>query len=333
MSGYSGEMIGKSEARAFIPEQWQQEIYRYRMENLILAKYVMSINFGLKQGDSIRRPKISRLAVGQKMAKAPIEYQAVTESEWRMVVERYTYSAIMIEDIVELQAHTNLRAEYTKEIGVALARDFDYAVMAQRQAIIAYGAAVNNTTTSNSHIVTAGTISENEILAATEVLDRRRVPKEGRIWIMPVAALSSLLTIDRFINSDFIDGRPTQSGEIGRLYGVPVIVNNNMGINTTTGFFNGDNGVGSPSPGVAGSLYYPTQEDVPGTYGLPVNYYTSMLLHPEAIAMACQKKPAVQAEYDIDYQATKVASTQIYDLKLYRPDHAVCVSHDEDALI
>jgi len=84
---------------------------------------------------------------------------------------------------------------------------------------------------------------------------------------------------------------------------------------------------------VAGSLYYPTQEDVPGTYGLPVNYYTSMLLHPEAIAMACQKKPAVQAEYDIDYQATKVASTQIYDLKLYRPDHAVCVSHDEDALI
>jgi len=84
---------------------------------------------------------------------------------------------------------------------------------------------------------------------------------------------------------------------------------------------------------VAGSLYYPTQEDVPGTYGLPVNYYTSMLLHPEAIAMACQKKPSVQAEYDIDYQATKVASTQIYDLKLYRPDHAVCISHDEDALI
>jgi hypothetical protein len=110
-------------------------------------------------------------------------------------------------------------------------------------------------------------------------------------------------------------------------------MNNNMGINSTAGFFNGDNGVGSPSPGVAGSMYFPTQEDVPGTYGLPVNYYSSMLLHPEAIAMASQKKPSVESMWDIDYQATKIASTQIYDLKLYRPDHAVVVSHDEDGLI
>jgi Phage capsid protein len=303
------------------------------MENLMMANRCYTINFGTKKGDSIRRPKISRLGVGIKTPKSPIEYQAVTEQEWRMVVDRYTYSAIMVEDIAELQAHTNLRQEYTKELGVALARDLDYSVLAERQAIIAYGQGATNTTTTNSHIVTPNTISENEILAAIEVLDRRRVPQEGRVFIMPVAAKSSLLTINRFINRDFINGTPTSTGVVGELYGVPVILNNNMLVNSTAGFFNGDNAVGSPSPGVAGSMYYPTQEDIPGTYGLPVNYYTSILMHPEAIGMAVQKRPSAQAEWDLDYQAWKVASTQVYDLKLYRPDHAVCISSDEDSLV
>lgn len=335
MAGYTGDMIGRSEARAFISEQWQSEIMRYRMEDLMLAGYVYTIDFGQKRGDSIRRPRISRLGVNQKSPKSPIEYQALTEQEWRMKVDRYTYSAIMVEDIAELQAHTNLRAEYTKEIGVALARDLDYAIMAQRAAIINYNGAVDNQTTSNSHITSASAIGRTQILTAMEVLDRRRVPRQGRVMFITPAHISSFMTIPEFTSRDFITGSPTETGVIGSIYGMPVKVDNNITQNSTTLFTNGDNGVGSPTPGVANSMYFPTQEDFTVSYGLPTvigagtSIHSAMILHPEAIAMAVQKRPNVEAVWDIDYQAWKVASTQVYDLKLYRQDHAVVISTNE----
>lgn len=46
--GINGDMIGRSEASVFIPEQWSTEIYRYRMEDLLWARYVKRINFGKK---------------------------------------------------------------------------------------------------------------------------------------------------------------------------------------------------------------------------------------------------------------------------------------------
>lgn len=298
------------------------------MEDLLWARWVKRINFGKKRGDLIRLPKISRLGVRPKSPKSPVEYQALTENEWSMRVQRYTESSFMIEDLVEIFAHTDLRSEYTREAGQALARDLDYAIMAERAAVINYNGAGNNTTTSNSHIVSGTTIGRADILAAIETLDRRRVPKQGRKLIVTPAHYSSLLTINEFISRDYTDAKaPTQTGEIGTVYGVPVIFNNNMGVNSNTGLYNGDADTApGPTPGVAGSMYYPTQEDFTLNYGLPVNYYSATLFHPDAFALAVSKMPNAQAEWDIDYQAWKVVNTQIYDCKLYRPDHAVVIS-------
>lgn len=320
-----GDMFSLAEASVFIPEIWSTEIMRYRLEDLVFARYVKRMPFSGRAGDTIKLPRISRLGVGTKALKAPIEYQSVTDTEWSMTITRYKYSAIMVEDIVGIQAHTNLRQEYTREISRALARDIDLAIQAERAAIIGADA--------THHVTSTAPISKAEILAAIEILDRERVPQEGRTLIVSPAHYASLLAIDQFVNRDYVSGMPTVTGQIGTLYGIPVVVSNYLGINSTTGLYNGDNDPApSPTPGMTGSLYYPDQEDGTVT-SLTANYYSAVLLHKDAICLAMQKMPNVQSEWDIDYQATKVASTQIYGVKLYRPSHAIVISTDEDGLI
>lgn len=321
----NGDMFSLAEAQVFIPEIWSQEIFRYRMEDLVWARFVKRIPFEGRAGDLIKMPRISRLGVRPKVLKAPVEYQSITEQEWRMEINRYRESSFMIEDIVEIQSHTNLRMEYTREVGYALARDLDNALMAERAAIIGADA--------TSHVVSSVPISKADILAAIEILDRRRVPKEGRVLIITPAQHVSLLNIDEFISKDYVNNSPVVTGYIGQVYDVPVVVSNYMSINSTTGLKNGDNDpTPGPTPGMSGSIYYPTQEDGTVT-ALTANYYSAIMLHREAVALAIQKMPRVSSAWDIDYQATKVVSTQIYDVKLFRPDAAVVISTDEDNLI
>jgi hypothetical protein len=46
-----------------------------------------------------------------------------------------------------------------------------------------------------------------------------------------------------------------------------------------------------------------------------------------------KKMPSVDADWSVDYQEWHVVQTQIYDVEVYRPDHAVLINTDEDALV
>ena len=325
MPDFRGDMFSLAEGQVFIPEIWSTDIIRYRSEDLMMTKYVKTIPFTGRAGDLIRMPRISRLGVRIKHLKSPVEYQSITETDWSMTVNRYVESSFMIEDILEVQSSVNLRSEYTKEVSVALARDIDYRILAQRAAIVGADA--------TSHIVSTNPIGKADILAAIEILRRRRINTNGAVFVVSPSHYASLLNIEEFINADYVNGRPVQNGIIGALYGIPVVVNNNIDINSLTGLKNGDNDpMPGATPGMAGSDYYPTQEE--GTVTpLVANYYSAMLLTPDAICMAMQMTPKMDAEWDIDYQATKVVATQLYDVKLFRPDGAIVISTDEDNLV
>jgi Phage capsid protein len=320
-----GDTFSLPEGQVFIPEIWSTDAIRYLVEDLVFARYVKMIPFQGKSGDLIRYPRISRLGVSIKAIKSPVEYQSITENEWQVRIQRYVSSAFRMDEVLEIQAHSNLRSIYTTEIGQALARDIDFRLMAERAAIIGADA--------TSHIVSSSPLSEAEILAALEILAKRRVQINQCVFIFTPSHWASLLAINRFTSRDFVDGAPVTNGMVGRLFGVPVIFSNNITINSLTGLKNGDNDpTPGPTPGMTGSDYYPTQEDGTVT-SLTANYYSGVLLHRDCIAMVTQKAPRIDSDWDIDYQQWKVVSTMLYDVKLYRPDHGVVISTDEDNLI
>jgi Phage capsid protein len=319
-----GEMFSLDTSQVFIPERWLTDIIRRRDENLILANYVMKINDFKQPGDLIRKPRISDLGVNNKSLKTPVTYQAVTETDWTMRVTRYKESSIMIEDILKDRAHTNLQSEYTTRCSFALARDIDYALLAERAAII--GAS------SDSHLVSTDPISLAEIMAAKEILLRRRIP-EPYTLLVGIGHMASLWNIEEFKNRLYTDANVLATGKVSSILGVDIVMTNNLQQNSATGLFNGENDpTPSPTPGMAGSLYYPDQED--GTVTpLTAGYTSGMMIASDCIALAMEQVPRMETARDIDYQATKVVTTQRYGVKLYRELDGVVISTDEDAAV
>jgi hypothetical protein len=339
MSGYSefapqGGAFNLANTSVFRPTIWSTDLIRYRRTNLVIAQHTLKSSFNGTKGDKIKMPRIGRLGVRPKQSGAPVYFQNRSESEWEMVIDRYMESSFSIEEIAEVQANQNLRSIYTEEAGRALAEDIDNFILAQRAAVLgAYP---------SDHITSTNPISYADILAAWEILNVRKVPKQGRKLFISPGQEASMLNIPQFTQNGVYNGGTIASmgsGTIGTILGMPVEMTTALGANSLTGYQNGDDGILLPTPGMTGSTYFPTQnaQDETGTerapVGLPAGYTTAMIATPEWCRFAVQKVPRVDATWSTEYQEWRVVQTQVYGAKVYRADSAVLISTDEDNLV
>ena len=327
-----GVPFSNATSGVFIPEVWSTDVIRYRDANFAAKELVSMINFAGNKGDTIFMPFISRLAVEAKTAGNPVTYQALSEKRWSMMVKRYKDVAFALDKLLEIQANVNLRAEYTREAGYALARDMDNAVLAERATINGFN--------SGSNVITSTVpLSFADILSAYEILLQNNVPTAELVLLMSPLQWTSLISDPLLSNKDFTKGGSIESGQPLSPLGISMKMSTNIGLNSTTGYTNGENGAASPTPGMSISPYFPTQspELRSGTSvtasALTANYHTAILAHKDWCKMAIQKTPSVDYEWSVDYQEHHIVMTQIYDVKVFRPDHAVIINTDEQGLV
>lgn len=319
---YTGAAFTKAAANVFIPELWSDEVKRQRDKKFVVANTVKRFNFIGKKGDVLHVPNIGRLAVYDKQPETPVTLQSRTETEYSILIDKYKESSFMVEDIVRIQSAYELMAPYTQEAGYALARDIDNYLLGLR-------AAVYHLTSQRIDLATP--IDKASILAAKSILDKADVPAEGRKLIVSPDQYNDLLTITDFISKDFQAAQPVASGVVGSIYGCEVWMTTQIDANTATGYKNGDDGAGQPTPGyvdssttpATNSPYLPTQD---AFTSLPANKHSAMMVHPEWAGLAVQLNPKMESDRAVTYQADLVVQTQLYGGKLYRPDHAVIIS-------
>lgn len=309
---YIGSAIGLGNAQVFIPEVWVDDILRFRDRKLLARSLCRTVNVLGKKNDTLHLPKIGRLGVFPRLPETPVNLQALTEGEYTMIIDKDVESSFAIEDITEMQSKYNLRSEYTREAAYALARDVDNQVLAMRAALKAAG----------QELDTGATITEADILTAKEALDAADVPMEGRCLIIAPQQESDIMSLNRFISKDYIDGGSVmQSGRIiGTLFGADVRVSTQITRNSLTGYVNGTQGLQQPTPGVAGSPYLPTQDSFTGL-SVAGNRYSALYVHKDWCNLAMCVEPRVTASWENLYQMNVIVSRQIYAVKLYRPDH------------
>lgn len=328
--GYSGSSVGITNADVFIPELWMDEIKRERDSNFVLKSTVSMLPMTGKKGDVIHIPEISRLAVNDKTHNQPVTLQSRTESEFTMTIDKYKEASFMIEDIVNVQSKYNLRREYTREAGYALARDCDNFLLGLRANIQGYNSQSNviYTTSDGTSSGTPLSLNRASILAALQLLDEADVPQDGRFLVVSPAQHVDLLTINEFISSDYVNNKPTVSGMIGSVYGVPVYKTTNIKANSTTGYINGEGATPQPTPGVTSSPYFPTQSPsgASATSLVTTNgMTTAMLGHRDWAKLSMQLMPKVESSRETLFLADAVVSSQVYGAKVYRPDHCVLI--------
>lgn len=331
-SAPQGMPFSNATSGVFIPEVWSTDVIRYRDANFAAKELVSMVNFAGNKGDTIFMPFISRLAVEAKTAGQPVTYQALSEKRWSMMVRRYKDVAFALDKLLEIQANVNLRSEYTREAGYALARDMDNAVLAERATINGFN--------SGSNVITSSVpISFADILSGYEILLQANVPVSEIVLLMSPLQWTSLISDPLLSNKEYTRGGSIESGQPLSPLGISMKMSTNIGRNSATGYTNGENGLPSPTPGMSVSPYFPTQSPELRTgatvtpSALTANYHTAILAHKDWCKMAIQKTPSVDYDWSVDYQEHHVVLTQIYDVKVFRPDHAVIINTDEEGLI
>ena len=304
-------------AGTFIPELWSDEIIAAYKSNLVLGNLVRKMSMKGKKGDTIHVPKPTRSEANEKLAGTAVTLIEDSNTELQIVIDQHFEYSKMIEDIAGVQALSSMRRFYTEDAGYAMAKQLDASLF--RLGITLDGGAFDQvitdplvwaspqtyTVTASTGVLSAylGTSNSGEdsfnavsMRTACQKLDDADVPQTGRFFAVPPVLVSRMRAVTEFISDDFVSGKPTQTGKVGDLYGIPIYVSTNVPTVTTT--------------------------------GAPNDERMTLLAHKDAYLCAEQVGVRSQTQYKQEYLATLLTTDRLYGVKAYRPESAIVIAVD-----
>ncbi len=242
--GTASSHVSTTSQDVFIPELWSDDVIAAYKTNLVMGNLVTKINHMGKKGDTLHIPVPTRGASNAKVTEEQVVVQANVETKVSISIDQhYEYSRI-IEDITGVQAIDSYRAFYTDDAGFALAKRVDDKIFAQAEALQAgtiggtgsslWEKAViggDGTTAYNGSSSNSSTLTDAGIRKMIQTLDDADVPQAERFLVIPPVERNTLMGISRFTEQAFVGeiggGNTIRNGQIGDLYGIPVIVTSN----------------------------------------------------------------------------------------------------------
>jgi hypothetical protein len=285
----SGSAVTKATAKTFIPAIWSDEIIAAYEKSIVMKPLVKSIKMQGKKGDTIHIPMPTRSDANSKVAEKQVTLIANTEGEKVITIDQHWEFSKLIEDIVEKQALSSLRGFYTSDAGYALARKVDSDLIVATDGwdhkIDSLGG--NPGSSADPHVEgNALEFCDQAFRDAIQLLDDADVPMESRKLVIPPSARNSIMGIDRYVSSDFVNGRGVVNGKIGELYGVDIYTSTNLTAN----------GAGEKP---------------------------CLLFHTDALVMAEQMGIRTQTQYKQEYLADLMTADTLYGFDVYRPECGV----------
>ena len=285
----TGSAVTKATAKTFIPAIWSDEIIAAYEKSIVMKPLVKSIKMSGKKGDTIHIPMPTRSDANVKAAEKQVTLIANTEGEKVITIDQHWEFSKLIEDIVEKQALSSLRSFYTSDAGYALARKVDSDLISATDgwdfSIDSLGG--NPGSSADPHVEgNALEFCDQAFRDAIQLLDDADVPMENRKLVIPPSARNQIMGIDRYVSSDFVNGRGVVNGKIGELYGVDIYTSTNLTANA------------------AGEK-------------------PCLLFHTDALVMAEQMGIRTQTQYKQEYLADLMTADTLYGFDVYRPECGV----------
>ena len=309
---------GNQQGDSFVPQIWSDEIRATYENSLVLANLVKKMSMVGKRGDRIHVPAPVRGSAYAKAENTAVTIQMNDEGEIPIDIDRHYEYSRLIEDIVEVQALSSLRRFYTEDAGYALAKQMDTDLFScgtgfgdgtldlapdETGADWVNSAVFYPSSTTAASAYAVNTVEDTDLANFVDFhmrflvqkLDDADVPMDNRCFVVPPSLRNQLMSIDRYMSSDFTLGSGKVSkGKIGEIYGVEVYVSTNCPVienateNTAT----------------------VSTQDVRGAF----------MIHRDTLVCAEQKTVRSQTQYKQEYLSTLYTADTIYGVKPFRPD-------------
>ena len=304
--------VTNTTAATFIPEIWSNEIIAAYKRNLVLANLVNKMNHSGKKGDTIHIPAPTRGSASVKAASTQVTLIAATESEVQVSINKHYEYSRLIEDITDVQAQPSLRSFYTEDAGYALSKQVDDDLFALGKTFGDDNGSGSDWIHSNSFYVdgangiaayAADTVAATDLftdLAFRELvqqLDDNDVPMEGRFLVITPSVRNTIMGIDRYNSSDFVDGRGIMTGQIGSLYGIDIYVSSNCPVIETA-----------------------AANDAGG------DIKAAIMGQKDGMVLAEQMGVRTQTQYKQEYLGDLMTADTLYGVKTVRPESGLVIA-------
>ena len=299
--------IGKTEADVFIPELWSDEIIAAYKKNLVLANLVNKMSMVGKKGDTLHIPKPTRGVAKEKTENTAVTIQNAVETDVEININKHYEYSRLIEDIVEVQALDSMRRFYTDDAGYALAKQVDDDLFGLGKRFGDDAGTGTDWVHSNSYYVNATNgiaayavdtvaagddFSDLAFRQLIKLMDDQDTPMDGRFLVIPPSARQTIMGIDRYVSSDFVNGRTVNNGLIGNLYGVDVYVSSNC----------------------------PVVETASDNSAAAFDVKAALLAHRDTMVLAEQMAVRSQTQYKQEFLANLYTADTLYGIQTLRPE-------------
>ena len=265
-------------ATKFIPELWREAILDYAERSFRIRNQVTNVSDLASGGDTIHVPRVSEETAAAKSADTAVTYSANTDGEASISINQHAYEAKRIEDIVRVQSSYDLFSLYAKSMGYGLAKKVENYLAVD----IIQAATANDVTLSSDNTFTTALVRSG----LQKLLDIGVDYTDGETFMYASpAGYMSLMSLGDF--TDYQERGPEASGvgpnisgQLGRIYGMPVF---------TSTDWDDDGGTGDE---------------------------TASIFTKDSVLFAMQMEPRVQSEYDIDHLATSVVADVLFGASL-----------------
>ena len=282
-----GSSINNTNHATFIPKLWSDEIIAEYEKSLVMKPLVKSMKMTGKKGDTINIPMPVRGEANAKVEETQVTLVADASGNKQVLIDQHWEYSRLIEDITSVQALSSMRKFYTQDAGYALATRVDTDLIADA---IANWDTVGHMDATGLIVPavggSAGDFTDQGFRDGIQILDDNNVPMDNRKLVIPPSARNHIMGIDRYVSSDFVNGRGVVNGKIGELYGVDVYVSTNLP----------DNGSGEKP---------------------------CLLFHTDALVIAEQLGVRTQTQYKQEYLADLMTADTLYGSDCYRPECGV----------
>ena len=261
----------------------------------------------INNGKSAQFPAIGKTVAEYHTAGAEILGNNIEHGEKVITIDDLLISNTFIANIDEAKNHYDVRSEYSKQMGQALAQTYDrnllsMAIKAARDpsglgaGVAGQGNAASenlgSTTPSTADIVTA-------MYDAAATLDAANVPETDRYVIVNPATYYALVQNDKLINRDFGQNGSYSDGTIMRVAGMQIVKSNNLAVNHST------------------ATAYP---DFNSKYAVDASDTTALVIQQQALGTVQLMDMATEMEYDIRRQGTLAVSKMAVGHGVLRPE-------------
>lgn len=206
-------------AAKYLQEKWTKEVEE-PFDNALYAADLVTRRDGLvaSDGNKINIPFVASVTARNKSASSAVTFDANTETEVELNIDKHKYFAFLIEDIAKIQAYPNLQNLYKNRGMESVLRALD-------------GDLLGLHASAGTNVSGGASADDADILSVVSALDAGNVPQTERAGIVGYKVMNDLRTVNKYSAYDqtgktglAVSGK----AKVANVYGMDIYMSNNV---------------------------------------------------------------------------------------------------------